>query len=192
MALLVQGQFWTIPNILSLSRLALIPVWWILMSSPDRTLWWWGGAIVVYAILSDIADGLLARRFGMSSEWGKLLDPVGDKIAAGVAAIFCVIHRDMPLMALLLTVGRDLTLVVAGWYAMKRDLPVPTSLDIGRYAALLWGVTILLYTFDWQPYAGYFVWPAVMLYIAAGIAYVAKRHALITTDSPKDTTSMDS
>jgi len=177
---LAQGRFWTIPNVLSLSRLALIPVWWLVMASPNRALWWWGGALIAYGIVSDVLDGWIARRFNMVSDWGKLLDPVGDKIAAGVTAIFCVYHREMPWPALAITVFRDLALVAAGWYAVKRNQPVPTSLNIGRYAALFWAITILLYTFDWQPYAGYLVWPAVALYLAAGVAYLMKRRSLLT------------
>ncbi|GAB4322988.1 MAG: CDP-diacylglycerol--glycerol-3-phosphate 3-phosphatidyltransferase [Candidatus Zixiibacteriota bacterium] len=180
---MISGRFWTIPNILSLSRLALIPLWWMFMSSPNRMLWWWGGVLIAYAIASDVLDGYIARRFNQVSDWGKLLDPVGDKVAAAATAVFCVIHRDMPWAALAITVGRDLTLVGAGWIVMKRYLAIPTSLNIGRYAALFWGLTILLYTFDWQPYAGYLVWPAVALYVAAGIAYVIKRRTLLTAGS---------
>ena len=181
---LAQGRFWTIPNILSLSRLALIPVWWLVMASPNRALWWWGGGLIVYGIVSDVLDGWLARHFNLDSDWGKLLDPLGDKVAAAATAVFCVFHRDMPWAAILLTIGRDLALVAAGWYAVRRNMFVPTSLNIGRYAALFWAITILLYTFDWQPYARYLLWPAVTLYLVAGMAYLVKRHTLVTKDPP--------
>ena len=178
-----RGRFWTIPNMLSLSRPALLPVWWALMASSNRTLWWWAGGLILYGIVSDVLDGYIARRFDMRSEWGKILDPMGDKLAAGVVGIFCVVHRELPLAAFLLTVGRDLFLVIAGWIILKRGHVVPASLNVGRFAALVWGIALLVSAFDWQPYARYFVWPAVAFYLVAGIVYVIGRHRMISPDS---------
>jgi CDP-diacylglycerol--glycerol-3-phosphate 3-phosphatidyltransferase len=174
-----RGRFWTIPNALSLSRLALLPVWWLVMSSANRTMWWWGGVLLVYGMISDVLDGYIARRFNQASEWGRILDPLGDKIAAGVIAIFCVAHRDMPMAALLLMIGRDLFLVVAGWAVLRKSGEVPASINMGRFAALFWAITLLLYSFDWQPYGRYILWPVVGFYLLAGLAYLMRRKRLI-------------
>jgi cardiolipin synthase len=171
-------RFWTVPNILSLSRVGLLPVWWALMASQDRALWWWGGGLMVYGIVSDALDGYLARRFHQVTEWGKVLDPVGDKFVVAAIGIFCVYHRDFPLVALLVAFGRDLALVLGGWVAYRRAGSIPMSMNLGRYAALLWGITLVLYVFDWQPYARLLLWPAMALYLSAGIGYYLKRRQI--------------
>jgi len=164
-------RIWTVPNVLSFSRLALLPVFLWLVSRSDRKYWIWAGVVVVYGILSDILDGILARKLGQVTQLGKLVDPLADKITAGVVGIFCVVGRGMPAGALVLMVVRDLTILLAGRLIWKKSREVPTSMFVGKIAALLWGVTLLLWVFDWQPMAGYVLWPTVSLYLLAGVLY---------------------
>jgi phosphatidylglycerophosphate synthase len=164
----------TIPNLLSLSRLALLPVWWWLAASPDPTRRTWAGALIAYGIVSDVADGYLARHLNQASEWGRLFDPVGDKIAGVVVGLFCVIERGMPWEALGLVVLRDLGLIIGGALVYRRTGEVPRSADIGRYAALLWAVVLLLYIFTIQPVGSHALWPAVAFYFVAGALYVRR------------------
>jgi phosphatidylglycerophosphate synthase len=150
----------------------------MVMSSADRVLWWWGAVLIVYGIVSDILDGYIARRFNQVSEWGRALDPLGDKIAGGVIAAFCVVNRDLPALALALTAGRDLIILVAGWVILRNSGAVPTSMNVGRFAALFWGMTLLFYSFDWQPYGRYMVWPVAGFYVLAGVTYLFRRGSL--------------
>ena len=140
----------------------------------------WGAILIVYAIISDVADGWLARRWGQASKWGKVLDPIGDKLSALVVGLFCVTHRDLPLVVFSLMIARDLALLVGGLVIMRKTQSPPASIDLGRYAALLWGLVLLLYAFEWQPYASYTVWPVVAVYLMAGFAYVRR----LTTAQP--------
>ena len=164
-------RFWTVPNILSLSRLVVIPVWWWVMIAPEISDWW-GAVIILYGIVSDVADGYLARRLNQVTQWGKLLDPIGDKVAALAVGVFCIVHRDMPIWAFGITVLRDVAILFGGWLLYRSRGNIPTSIDIGRYAALVWGVVLLLYAFDWQPWSHYILWPGLILYILAGLAYL--------------------
>lgn len=165
------NRWLTIPNLLSLSRLALLPVWWLLMASDDPRNHVWAGGLIVYAIISDVADGAIARRWHQTSKWGRILDPVGDKLAAFVVGLFCVWYRGLPWIAFALTIARDLTILIGGLLMWRRTSTPPVSADLGRYAALLWGIVLLLYAFDFQPYARYTVWPVVGIYLIAGIQY---------------------
>ncbi len=76
----------TIPNLISLLRLGLIPVFlWLLFGKDDPA----GAGSVFFVIAwSDWIDGYLARRLNQVSELGKLLDPLADRIAVAVAVVF--------------------------------------------------------------------------------------------------------
>jgi len=167
-------RIWTVPNLLSFSRLALVPVFLWLVAQPDRRYWIWAGALVGYGILSDVLDGILARKLGQVTEVGKLVDPLADKITTGVVALFCVAKRGLPLAALCLALARDLAIVAGGRFLWKKSRAVPTSAPIGKVAAFSWGVDLLLWVFDLQPVARWVLWPVVILYLVAGVVYARR------------------
>lgn len=70
----------SIPNILSLFRLLLIPVYTVLFLRAERPVdYWWAAGILAVSTLTDMVDGKIARRFHMVTNLGKILDPVADK-----------------------------------------------------------------------------------------------------------------
>ena len=79
-------QIWSIPNLLSMFRILLIPLM-VALYWKGRTI----AALIVFGVsaASDIADGQIARRFNMVTDLGKMLDPLADKLTQGAAAI-CV------------------------------------------------------------------------------------------------------
>lgn len=94
---------WTIPNVLSLLRLALIPVFAVLYFLSDRDpvlLYWSIGALVVSG-LTDLFDGMIARRFHQITEIGKILDPIADKLTQ-VTVVLCLAVRMPRLWPLLI------------------------------------------------------------------------------------------
>ena len=69
----------SIPNILSLFRLLLIPVYTVLFLRAERPVdYWWAAGILAVSTLTDMVDGKNARRFHMVTNLGKILDPVAD------------------------------------------------------------------------------------------------------------------
>jgi len=81
---------WTIPNILTLLRIALIPVFMLVYYLPVSWSHLATTAIFGFAALTDWFDGYLARRLGQSSSFGAFLDPVADKLIVAVALIMLV------------------------------------------------------------------------------------------------------
>ena len=76
-----KNGFWTIPNLLSVVRLCLIPIFmWLYCVKKDSL---WTAIVLVISGLTDIADGYIARHFNMVSDIGKALDPIADKITQG-------------------------------------------------------------------------------------------------------------
>lgn len=101
----------TIPNLMTLIRIILIPIFIVLYIKEQYI-----AALIVIAVswLSDIADGFVARNFDQVSELGKMFDPLADKLTQ-LAMIFCLAYR-YPLMWLMfgLFIVRDLTQIVLG------------------------------------------------------------------------------
>ena len=89
-----QSKILTIPNLLSFFRLCLIPVFMWLYCVERNYLW--TGIILIISGLTDTVDGIIARKFNMISDLGKVLDPIADKVTQA-AMLFCLLTR-FPLM----------------------------------------------------------------------------------------------
>ena len=102
----------TVPNLISLLRILLIPVFSYLIVHRPSTLA--GIVLLSFVVATDWVDGAIARRTNQVSELGKILDPVADRlaIAAGLAAL--VIRGAFPLWAALLILVRDALVLIAG------------------------------------------------------------------------------
>ena len=112
-----QRQIWSIPNLISLVRLLLIPLmvhfYW-----KKKTV----AALVVFGVsaFSDILDGQIARRFNMVTNLGKMLDPLADKLTQG-AAIVCVARTHPQLFFLLgFMAMKELVQAAIGARSMKK------------------------------------------------------------------------
>ena len=91
-----------VPNLLSLFRLALVPVFSVVFFSPLPNARCWAAGIYALAFLTDIADGWIARRFHQITRLGRILDPLADKLMTFVV-ILCIAAAGMiPLWAVLL------------------------------------------------------------------------------------------
>ena len=97
---LTRKQIFTIPNILSFFRLALIPVivWLCLVEKSAE----WTVTLLLISGITDIADGFIARRFNMVSDFGKAIDPLADKLTQ-LAVLLCLISS-FPLLILPISV----------------------------------------------------------------------------------------
>lgn len=132
----------TIPNILSMFRLALLPV----------ILWVYLGTENIYMVLSlmllsgftDILDGFIARRFNMSSNFGKIIDPIADKCTQGT--LFICLGMKYPLMWVLLGifVVKETVVSVMGCISIKRRRKVSGAKWYGKLNTVVIYFTILI------------------------------------------------
>jgi CDP-diacylglycerol--glycerol-3-phosphate 3-phosphatidyltransferase len=102
----------TIPTLLTLFRILLIPVLVLVFYLPYKWTNFAATAIFVVGALTDWLDGWIARRYGMYSAFGAFLDPVADKLAVAVALVLIVQHHHTMFMALIAAViiGREITI----------------------------------------------------------------------------------
>jgi CDP-diacylglycerol---glycerol-3-phosphate 3-phosphatidyltransferase len=79
-----------IPNYLTFLRLGLIPIFVLLMNHPTQSRIYLAISVFIIASLTDYIDGFIARRYGGVSDFGKLLDPLADKMLVATALIMLV------------------------------------------------------------------------------------------------------
>ena len=134
---------WTIPNILSVFRICLIPVFiWLYLGRNDGL---WTAIILIVSALTDIADGYIARHFNMVSDLGKALDPIADKLTQA-AMLTCLVLR-VPLMAipLGLMVVKEITLGILSLETIKRTGEVHSARWYGKVTTVLLYATMILH-----------------------------------------------
>jgi CDP-diacylglycerol--glycerol-3-phosphate 3-phosphatidyltransferase len=139
----VSSRFLTSSNLLSILRaLLVIPFVAVMLSDvPSSRLW--GCLIIAVAALTDKLDGTLARRLNQITDWGKILDPLADKI--GVAAVALVLFwlGEIPLWFVLALVIRDLLIFAGGVFIKARYRMVPASNLMGKWTINVVSVALL-------------------------------------------------
>ena len=86
-------EIFSIPNIIGYVRILLIPVFMYFYISADTLSYYYtASAIVLVSTFSDLFDGMIARKFNMVTELGKLIDPLADKLSHG-AMMICLLTR---------------------------------------------------------------------------------------------------
>jgi CDP-diacylglycerol---glycerol-3-phosphate 3-phosphatidyltransferase len=158
------GRILNIPNILTLARIALIPVFLLVAYWPPAM----GGmdqndsalrhllltAIFVIAAVTDWFDGYLARSLNQTSAFGRFLDPVADKLM--VAAALIVLVQWQPTMSMafaaIVIISREITVsALREWMA---ELGARTSVavsTVGKYKTAFQMIAITVFLFNWQP-----------------------------------------
>ena len=134
------GKVWTIPNLMSMFRLVLVPfIIWAYVGLENTTL-----TIILLAVsaLTDVLDGPIARKFDMISDLGKALDPFADKVTQ-VCVILCLAIklaiRENPLLWILLgiCVFRELCMGVLGYITIRKTGKVPGARWYGKVSTIV-------------------------------------------------------
>ena len=141
-----RDQIFTIPNLLSLVRLLLIPVIiWLYCEKEDYIA---AAIMTVLSGLTDIADGVIARKFYLVSGFGKILDPIADKLTQA-ALIFCLIAKyDWMLRLFIFFAVKELSMGISGLIVIKKKDVVNSAQWFGKLSTMvLYAVMILLFLF---------------------------------------------
>lgn len=126
-------EIFTIPNLLSLFRLALIPVYMtVYLGARMPMQHYTAGGILAVSCLTDAVDGQIARRCNMISTLGKILDPMADKITQ-FTVTFCLSLKYPPLRSvLMLFVVKELFQLIAGAIHLHKGKMLPGALMAGK------------------------------------------------------------
>ncbi|MDR6302770.1 cardiolipin synthase [Nitrobacter vulgaris] len=179
----------SIPNIITLGRILLVPVLiWAIASNQMEIAF----AIFVVAGVSDAVDGFLAKRFNMASELGALLDPLADKALLVSIFVTLGILGAVPIWLVILVVSRDIMIVGAVIVSWLFNKPVPmkpllvsklnTGAQVG-FAALV--LAALGFGFDSSPYDTLLMVAIAVLTLVSVSFYLVEWVRHMSTIDPK-------
>ena len=138
-----KDQILTIPNLLSIVRLCLIPlIIWLYCVKKDYTL-----AVIVILIsgATDIVDGFIARHFNMVSDFGKILDPVADKLTQGAVIICLTVKYKLMYALIALFAVKEIVMALFGYFAITKKDSVNSAKWYGKVnTVLLYAVMMLV------------------------------------------------
>ncbi len=121
-------EIFNLPNILTMMRIALVPIflWLLLSKSPSYRL----GALAVFllAAITDFFDGYLARKWNQDTKLGRFLDPLADKaLVLATLIVFLYLDPQIPLWMVLTILGRDMLVTGMRWLAIRKGMEIRTT-----------------------------------------------------------------
>lgn len=129
----------TVPNALSLLRILLVPFFaWCFLSGRLT----WAVALLVLSGLSDMFDGLIARRFNQITELGKILDPFADKLTQGVVALCLAIKFPMIGPVLGLFIAKELLMLCCALVLLKKHKRPGGAKWYGKVATVMFYISV--------------------------------------------------
>ena len=163
-----------IPNALTLLRLVLIPVFVGLVLASDGGHSWPAAIVFGVAAVSDQIDGWLARRWRVESEFGKVADPLADRLMIDAAVILLWLADRLPWPALVLILARDFLLVAGYKVVVPRGYELSVSF-LGKLATwmLYAALAFVLVTREGTHWPLWLFWSGLALAALAAVSYVA-------------------
>ena len=178
----------TVSNLLSLSRIVIvIPIIYLLhLGNTDPVYNLAAFGVMILGGLTDTFDGLLARKMNQITDFGKMADPVADKIGMGTILAYLAISReDFPLWFLILTLIRDFLIFLAGWYVRKKYNYLFTSNMLGKITVSVIALMIVVYVikefFGLEKFYIVLLWISTVLLIVSFFSYTIRLWKFLIT-----------
>ncbi|HSP60447.1 MAG TPA: CDP-diacylglycerol--glycerol-3-phosphate 3-phosphatidyltransferase [Ornithinimicrobium sp.] len=140
-----QASPWNVPNALTVLRIFMVPLfgWLLLAHGGEDTAWrWWATVVFVVAIATDWVDGFLARRDGLITDFGKLMDPIADKALTGTALVGLSLIGALPWWITVVILVREVGITLLRFVVIRRGV-IPASKG-GKLKTVLQALAITL------------------------------------------------
>lgn len=128
--------------------------------------------LMAVGVFTDFLDGFLARHFKTVSPFGKVLDPIADKINIANMLIYLSAFRGLPWWFLVVLVLRDLSIAASSAYLMNAHRKAYQANFSGKISINFIALTIILYVIDWAPYKEYALWIALAMMVLSWLRYL--------------------
>lgn len=138
-------EVFTIPNLLSLFRLVLIPVYVVLyLDAENPEEHFIAGGILAVSCLTDLIDGKIARHFNMISTLGKILDPLADKLTQLALTICLSIKYPVMRVVLVLFLVKEIFQTTAGIFFLRKGKMLPGALLAGKVCTTVFFISLII------------------------------------------------
>lgn len=184
-----------LPNRLTLGRLVLTALFVIALSGDFL---FHGTAALLFFILAtitDYLDGVIARRMNLTTDFGKLMDPLVDKILVASAFILLVTYDALPAWAVIVIISREFLITGLRVLASSKGIILPAE-KLGKHKTAWQMITIIffllllsvaeftgadtpVFAFLWNYLGAALVWVTVILTVYSGLGYLFKNRELI-------------
>ena len=169
------SQVLNAPNLLSIFRICLVPVFLAVYFSGVSGCRIYAASIYVLASITDVLDGAIARKFGLITNLGRVLDPLGDKLMTASVLVAITIDGIIPAWAAVLFIVKESVMGIGGLLIHRvACVEIPSSQKIGKATtAVFFVVCVVLMIFDniSDTVACIMISAAILLMIIAFITY---------------------
>jgi CDP-diacylglycerol--glycerol-3-phosphate 3-phosphatidyltransferase len=170
-----------LPNALTVARLALIPVYAALIAEADGGYSWAAAIVFAAAGVTDQVDGWLARRWHVESGFGKVADPLADRLMIDAAVIALFLHERLPLLALAIP-ARDVVLIAGYKLVVGRGYDFSVNLAGKAATWLLYAsLALTMVTREGTDWPLWIFWTGFALAAVALAGYVLKARREVRT-----------
>lgn len=175
---------WNLPNILTMLRIVLVPffVWFLVADAPglrsESGPWRWAAvAAFAVAIYTDKLDGDIARSRGLVTDFGKIADPIADKLLIGSALVMLSVLNELPWWITVVILVREWGITALRFFVIRYGV-IPASRG-GKLKTVVQTAAIFLYLLPLSAVAPWLVWVAfavmlvaVLITVWTGVEYV--------------------
>ena len=180
------SRIWNLPNVLTMLRIVLVPffVWFLLLDAPglqaQNGVWRWAAAFVfAVAIYTDKLDGDIARSRNLVTDFGKIADPIADKLLIGSALVMLSLLGELPWWATVVILVREWGITALRFFVIRYGV-IPASRG-GKLKTVVQTAAIFLYLLPLGAFAPWMSWVAFAVMMAAvaitlwtGVEYVVE------------------
>lgn len=126
-------EYFSIPNLMGYFRIALVGVYmYFFYNSMNGGVYWPVIATIILSGLTDFFDGKIARRFNMVTEWGKVLDPIADKVTIGAIILSLTFKYKIVMALVALYIIKEGFMGIVGLYSVKKGHKVEGAMWYGK------------------------------------------------------------
>jgi len=183
-------RIWNLPNILTMLRIALVPffIWCLVADAPGLDAqngpWRWAAVVVfAVAIYTDKLDGDIARSRGLITDFGKIADPIADKLLIGSALVMLSLLGELPWWVTVLILVREWGVTALRFFVIRYGV-IPASRG-GKLKTVVQTAAIFLYVMPLAsiaPWLGFLAFAVMMAALAitvwTGVEYVIEAFKL--------------
>lgn len=176
---------WNVPNVLTIIRLILVPVFTVIfLTHPHEQDWRYLATLVfVIAMITDAADGHIARKYGLVSNFGKIWDPIADKALTGMGFVVLSIVAELPWAFTIVILAREWGITALRFVVLKYG--VMSANRGGKLKTITQSIALPLFLL-WLPEFGtwfdiakwVFMWAALVLTVITGVDYLLEARRL--------------